>query len=104
MCKIRRLQNINEALLFLSGKHDDVGLSGDRGDFYKRQLADQIHVTFGVEGVTHDNVVSVVEAAITLEKETRQALRNSAQSRYSAPVVDIDENILNILARIADVF
>lgn len=104
MCKIRRLENIDQAVLFLTGKHDDEGKSGDRGDFYRRKLADQMHVTFAVEGVTHNNVLSVVEAARILEFETRKALGESAKTRDVAPNVEIDETILNILARLADVF
>ncbi|XP_052777164.1 uncharacterized protein LOC128214638 [Mya arenaria] len=104
LCTIRRLSNIREALMFLQGKFDDPKLPGDTGEFYRRKLADQIHVTFAVEGVTHDNVLSVVEAAIVLERETRRTLSTSAYSRETAPPVDIDETILNILTRIADVF
>ncbi|KAL4236521.1 hypothetical protein ACF0H5_004907 [Mactra antiquata] len=104
LCKIKRLDNVDQVLLFLSGQHDDNGLSGDRGDFYKRKLADQIHTTFAVEGVTHKNVQSIVEAAIVLERETRNVLGQSAKSRALAPTVDIDETILNILSRISDVF
>ena len=104
MCRIRRLENIDQALVFLAGNHDDEGKSGDRGDFYRRKLADQMHVTFAVEGVSHNNVQSVVEAAIVLERETRKALADSAKSREVAPSVDIDETILDILARLADIF
>ena len=104
MCKKRRLTNIQDALVFLTGQHDDVGLCGDRGDFYRRQLADQIHVTFAIEGVCNNNVVPMVEAAILLEKQTQAILSNSANGRYEAPMINIDEDILNILARIADVF
>lgn len=104
MCKIRRLENIDQALVFLAGKHDDEGLSGDRGDFYRRKLADQMHVMFAVEGVTHTNVQSVVEAAIVLERETRKVLADCAKSREEAPHVEIDETILDILARLADIF
>ncbi|XP_060584549.1 uncharacterized protein LOC132740623 [Ruditapes philippinarum] len=104
MCKIRRLDNIEQALIFLAGNHDDEGMSGDRGDFYRRKLADQMHVAFAVEGVTHYNVFSVVKAAIVLEQETRKALAESAKSRDVAPYVEIDETILDILARLADIF
>jgi len=104
MCLIRRLSNIQEALLFLQGKFDDPKLPGDTGEFYCRKLADQIHVQFAVDGVTHYNVLTVVEAAIVLERETRKAMSRGACNRDSAPSVDIDETILNILARIADVF
>lgn len=104
MCKVRRMRNMADVLTFLNGQHDDQGMSGDRGDFYRRKLADQLHVTFAVEGVTHNNVVSVVEAAIILERETRRVLASSAQGRDIAPTVNIDDTILNILARIADLF
>ncbi|KAH3779489.1 uncharacterized protein LOC127842911 [Dreissena polymorpha] len=104
MCAIRRLANIREALMYLEGKFDDPKLPGDTGEFYRRKLADQLHVTFAVEGVTHTNILSVVEAAIILERETRRALADSAKSRFVAPSVEIDETILEILARIADVF
>ena len=104
MTKKRRMESMSDVLTYLKGEHDDVGLCGDRGDFYRRKLAEQVHLSFAVEGVTHNNIMSVVEAAICLERETRQALQCSAISRASAPHVSIDETILNILSRIADVF
>jgi hypothetical protein len=57
-----------------------------------------------VDGVDHNNVVVIVEAAIKLERETRRILMSSADTRYSAPGVNIDEQVLNILARIAEIF
>ena len=104
MTKKRRMASMEDVLTYLKGEHDDVGLCGDRGDFYKRKLAEQLHLNFAVEGVTHNNIMSVVEAAIVLERETRQALQGSAISRVRAPHVSIDDTILNILSRIADVF
>lgn len=103
LCPLRRLSTIQEALFFLQGKYES-SLPGDTGDFFRRKLADQLHVTFAVDGVTHDNILSIVEAAIILEQETRRVLASSAKSRDVAPKVDIDETIINILARIADVF
>lgn len=104
MTKKRRMESMADVLKYLKGEHDDVGLCGDRGDFYRRKLAEQIHLSFAVEGVTHNNIMSVVESAIVLERETRQALQCSALSRTRAPHVSIDETILNILCRMADVF
>lgn len=104
MCRIRRLRSIQEVLLFLNGNHADAGLPGDRGDFYRRKLADQMHVTFAIEGVTHNNVMAVVETAIVLENETRKVLEKNAKDRHVAPNVEIDETILNILSRISDIF
>ena len=104
MTKKRRMASMADVMRYLKGEHDDVGLCGDRGDFYRRKLAEQIHLNFAVTGVTHNNIMSVVESAIVLEEETRQALQCSAISRQRAPHVSIDETILNILSRMADVF
>ena len=104
MTKKRRMTTMEDVLTYLNGERDDVGLCGDRGDFYRRKLAEQLHLSFAVEGVTYANIMSIVEAAIVLEQETRQALQGSAISRTRAPHVSIDETILNILSRIADVF
>jgi hypothetical protein len=46
--------------------HEDVGMSGDRGDFYRRKLAEQIFLNFGISGVNHTNVMVLVESAINL--------------------------------------
>lgn len=36
---------IDDVFVYLTGNHHDVGLSGDRGDFYRRKLAEQIFLT-----------------------------------------------------------
>ncbi|KAL3869814.1 hypothetical protein ACJMK2_042448 [Sinanodonta woodiana] len=104
MVKDVRLKSMNDVLRYLNGQHDDVGLSGDRGDFYRRKLAEQMYLNFSIQGVDHTNVVSVVEAVIMLERETRNTFANSKQSRDWAPSVQIDETILDILTRIAGIF
>ena len=50
---IRRLSNIQEALMFLQGKYDSER-PGDTGDFFRRKLADQLHVTFAVDDNTRN--------------------------------------------------
>lgn len=104
LVKERRLSSMDQVLSYLTGKHDDVGLSGDRGDLYRRKLAEQIFLAFAVDGIDHNNVTVIVESAILLERETRRILMGSANSRFSAPGVNIDEQVLNILARIAEIF
>lgn len=104
LVKERRLSSMNQVLTYLIGRHDDVGLSGDRGDLYRRKLAEQIFLAFAINGVDHNNVVVIVESAIQLEQETRRILMGSANTRFSAPGVRIDEQVLNILARIAEIF
>lgn len=104
LLKEKRITSMDEVLVYLQGYHDDVGLSGDRGDFYRRKLAEQIFTTFAIDGVTHRNVMAVVEAAISLNRETSRILKMSARDREWGPVINIDDGILNILARIADLF
>uniref|UniRef100_K1QDU1 Uncharacterized protein n=2 Tax=Magallana gigas TaxID=29159 RepID=K1QDU1_MAGGI len=104
LVKERRLSSMNQVLTYLIGRHDDIGLSGDRGDLYRRKLAEQIFLAFAINGVDHNNVVVIVESAIQLEQETRRILMGSANTRFSAPGVRIDEQVLNILARIAEIF
>lgn len=94
---------MKQVLTYLHGMHDDVGMSGDRGDFYRRKLAEQIFLKFGISGVNHTNVLALVEAAINLEKGTRQLMSEGGLTR-DAPHIDIDETILDILARLADLY
>ncbi|XP_021358655.1 uncharacterized protein LOC110453812 [Mizuhopecten yessoensis] len=104
LIKERRISSIAQVQTYLRGCHDDVGMSGDRGDFYRRKLAEQIHINFNVNGVTHSNVEVVVDTAIQLEKRTRATLSGCAFNTQSAPSFEIDDPILDILAKIADVF
>lgn len=90
--------------MYLQGNHADVGLSGDRGDLYRRKLAEQMYLNFRIQGVDHNNVMVVVAAALGLEKQTRGILSDGASNRDLAPPILIDDQVLNILARIADVF
>jgi hypothetical protein len=52
-------------------------MSGDRGDFYRRKLAEQIFLNFGISGVNHTNVMVLVESAINLEKTTHAVIKCS---------------------------
>ena len=87
---------------YLLGNHDDVNCSGDRGDFYRRKLAEQIYINFGVHYITHDNVLNLVRDAIQLESDTRHALAKCGAQRVSAPSINVDSQVLDVLARIAD--
>lgn len=103
LIKEHRLSSMNQLLKYLHGMHEDVGMSGDRGDFYRRKLAEQIFLNFGISGVNHTNVMVLVESAINLEKTTRRLMSEGALTR-DAPGVGIDETILDILARLADMY
>lgn len=95
---------MDQVLVYLRGLHDDVGLSGDRGDFYRRKLAEQIALAFAIDGVNHNNVDIIVETAIQLERKTRQILTNCALNPGSVPPFDVSEDIMDILSRIAEIF
>ncbi|KAL8571666.1 hypothetical protein ACOMHN_056622 [Nucella lapillus] len=97
-----RLANIYEVVDYLLGNHDDVDCSGDRGDFYRRKLAEQIYVLFGVHYVTHTNVLSLVRDTIQLESDARHALAQCGTHRQTAPPIPVDDQVLDVLARIAD--
>ncbi|XP_048255897.1 uncharacterized protein LOC125382067 [Haliotis rufescens] len=102
MLRHTRLSTMDDVLLYLNGMHDDVGLSGDRGDFYRRKLAEELYTTFSVHGVDYTNIDAVVAGAIDLERQTRFILAESGRRRDRAPPVHYDEQVLDILARIAD--
>ncbi|VDI55508.1 Hypothetical predicted protein [Mytilus galloprovincialis] len=103
LIKEHRLSNMSQVLKYLNGMHEDVGMSGDRGDFYRRKLAEQIYLKFGISGVNHTNVIVLVESAISLERASRQLMSEGGLTR-DAPPIDIDETVLDILARLADMF
>ncbi|XP_060082687.1 uncharacterized protein LOC132561978 [Ylistrum balloti] len=104
LIKERRISTIQQVQTYLRGNHDDIGMSGDRGDFYRRKLAEQIYVNFNVSGVTHSNIEVIVETAIQLEKRTQALLAGCAFNTNAAPSVQIEDPILDILSKIADVF
>lgn len=103
LIKEHRLSSMNQLLKYLHGMHLDVGMSGDRGDFYRRKLAEQIFLNFGISGVNHTNVMALVESAINLEKTTQRLMSEGALTR-DAPGVGIGETILDIVARLADMY
>lgn len=102
LTKHHRLANIYEVVDYLLGNHDDVHCNGDRGDFYRRKLAEQIYLNFGVHNITHDNVFNLVRDTIQLESDTRFALAECGYSRNAAPPIEIDSQVLDVIARIAD--
>lgn len=104
LIKERRLSSIEQVQTYLRGNHDDVGMCGDRGDFYRRQLAEQIYLNFNVRGVSHSNIEAIVDTAIQLERRTRAILSGSAFNTQAAPSIQVDDPILDILSKIADVF
>lgn len=104
LIKERRLSSIEQVQTYLRGNHDDVGMCGDRGDFYRRQLAEQIYLNFNVRGVSHSNIEAIVDTAIQLERRTRALLSGSAFNTQAAPSIQVDDPILDILSKIADVF
>lgn len=104
LCRHGRMRTMNDVLTYLSGNHDDVGFIGDRGDFYRRKLAEQLFLTFAVQGVDHTNVQMIVHAAIKLQRDTSQILGDSLWCKERVPGVVIDDDILDILAKIADMY
>ncbi|KAK6181470.1 hypothetical protein SNE40_009314 [Patella caerulea] len=98
-----KIQNMQQVLAYLSGQHIDVGCCGDRGDFFRRKLAEELYLTYSVHGVTHNNIFEVVSGAILLEADTRLILSESTLRRDVAPPVKIDPQVLDILARIAGI-
>ncbi|KAK7100637.1 uncharacterized protein [Littorina saxatilis] len=97
-----RLASINEVVDYLLGNHDDFGMSGDRGDFYRRKLAEQIYTNFGIHNITHTNIMNLVYDTIKLEESTRLALAQCGIERTWAPPIQVDPQVLDVLARIAD--
>lgn len=97
-----RLANIQQVVDYLLGSHDDIGCNGDRGDFYRRKLAEQIYLNFGIHYITHQNVLNLVRDTIKLERETRLALETCGAHRTSAPYIHVDQQVMDVLARIAD--
>eukprot|EP00745_Piridium_sociabile_P043111 TRINITY_DN87568_c0_g2_i1.p1 TRINITY_DN87568_c0_g2~~TRINITY_DN87568_c0_g2_i1.p1 ORF type:complete len:154 (-),score=37.75 TRINITY_DN87568_c0_g2_i1:77-538(-) len=96
-----RLANIYQVVDYLLGNHDDC-VVGDRGDFYRRKLAEQIYLNFGVHYVTHQNVLNLVRDTIQLEADTRHVLSRCGVQRSTAPPIPVDDQVLDVLARIAD--
>jgi hypothetical protein len=94
-CKIRPLENIQQVLVYLNGNHEDEGKPGDRGYIYRKLLAKQIQATCDVQGVSHDDVLSIVNAAIDLQRKTSEALRTKSGD------VEIDMTMQPILERLA---
>jgi len=98
-----RLSSINEALIYLTGHHEDEGMPGDRGDFYRRKLAEQIYLHFHIHNIDHTNIMNFMESLIRLECESRQVLSVYGHQRTEAPPICVDSQVLDIIARLADI-
>uniref|UniRef100_A0A0B6ZZE4 Uncharacterized protein n=1 Tax=Arion vulgaris TaxID=1028688 RepID=A0A0B6ZZE4_9EUPU len=44
-----RLTSMNDVLIYLTGNHEDQGMPGDRGDFYRRKLAEQMFIHYSIQ-------------------------------------------------------
>lgn len=102
LLKHPRLSTMDEVLMYLHGEHDDLGLPGDRGDLWRRKLAEQVYLHYAVHGVDHTNVIQIVDAAILLRKTTSRILAENPNRQEAPPYVDISDTMLDILGRIAD--
>lgn len=96
-----KLSDIRTVLSLLKGDIE-ANQPGDTGDYFRRELANQLHLTYAIDGITHNNILPVVDSAIILEEATRRELNKSTQ-RTTAPSIEIDDTILDILTRIAGV-
>lgn len=96
-----KLSDIRKVLSLLKGEFE-ADLPGDTGDYFRRKLANQLHLTYAIDGLTHNNILPVVESAIILEEATRRVLTKSTK-RAEAPSIEIDDTILDILTRISGV-
>ncbi|GAB1602732.1 hypothetical protein Ahia01_000553200, partial [Argonauta hians] len=91
------VKTVNDVIYYLKGKHIDIGLSGDRGDFYRRKLAEIIYLNFAIQGVDHINVLSIVNAAVHLEKVSRMILLG----RMREQDIDISDRMFSVLSKIS---
>lgn len=91
------VKTIHDVLLYLSGGHEDVCMPGDRGDFYRRKLAEQIYLNFAIQGIDHYNVITIIKAAIHLEEDSKSVMFGELPDDYIA----IDDRMFSILARIS---
>ncbi|XP_005111200.1 uncharacterized protein LOC101845736 [Aplysia californica] len=98
-----RLASMNDVLVYLTGHHEDEGLPGDRGDFYRRKLAEQLYVHYSLQNVDHSNVLSFVDGLLRLERDCRFVLSERGCRRSEAPPINVDGQILDMIGRLADV-
>ncbi|GFN95029.1 hypothetical protein PoB_002153500 [Plakobranchus ocellatus] len=99
-----RLHCMNDVLVYLTGNHEDQGMPGDRGDYYRRKLAEQIYIHFSIQNVDHTNVLALVDGLLRLEHDCRMTLANCGAKRDQAPPINVDSQILNIIGRLADIY
>ncbi|GFR89799.1 hypothetical protein ElyMa_006134400 [Elysia marginata] len=99
-----RLSCMNDVLIYLTGNHEDQGLPGNRGDFYRRKLAEQIYVHYSIENVDHTNILTLMEGILMLEQECRMTLASCGTRRDQAPPINVDCQILDIIGRLAGLY
>ncbi|CAG5130688.1 unnamed protein product [Candidula unifasciata] len=99
-----RLANMNDVLVYLTGNHEDQGMPGDRGDFYRRKLAEQLYLHYAIQNIDHTNVLIFVEGLVRLEHDCRHILSQLGCRRSEAPPVNIDGQTLDIIGRLADLY
>ncbi|KAK3782548.1 hypothetical protein RRG08_061778 [Elysia crispata] len=99
-----RLSCMNDVLIYLTGNHEDQGMPGDRGDFYRRKLAEQIYIHYSIQNVDHTNILALIDGILRLEHECRMTLANCGTQRDQAPPVNVDGQILDIIGRLADLY
>jgi len=98
-----RLTSMNEILVYLTGHAEDEGMPGDRGDFYRRKLAEQLYHHFNIYNVDHTNVLDFVCAVVRLEHETRNALTRCPRMPDAAPHINVDDQVLDMVGRLSNV-
>ncbi|CAL1529839.1 unnamed protein product [Lymnaea stagnalis] len=98
-----RLASMNDVLVYLTGNHEDQGMPGDRGDFYRRKLAEQLYLHYAIQNIDHTNVLTLVEGLLRLEQDCRKILSSLACHRSEAPPINVDGQILNVIARLANI-
>lgn len=99
-----RLTCMNDVLIYLTGNHEDQGLPGDRGDFYRRKLAEQLYIHYSIENVDHTNILNLMEGILHLEQDCRMTLARCGTERNVAPPISVDCQILDIIGRLADFY
>ena len=85
------------------GHHEDEGMPGDRGDFNRRMLSEQIHHHFHIYNLDHTNILQFIDGLICLEKDCRMILSRLGGEKLNVPPVRVDDQILDIVGRLADV-
>lgn len=78
-------------------------MPGDRGDFYRRKLAEQIYLHYSIQNIDHINILALIEGLLRLEHDCRAILSAQACQRSTAPPVNVDGQILSVIGRLAEI-